>query len=80
MKTENKSNDFGDFDFDSFSKPAPKQGSQKEIQEKQSSAKEVFDPFANYNKPVTSGPNPSGYETVNFQTNQFQTNNFGNFA
>jgi hypothetical protein len=31
-KTENRSNDFGDFDFDSFSKPAPKQGSQKEVQ------------------------------------------------
>lgn len=80
VKTENKSNDFGDFDLDSFSKPAPKQGSQKEIEEKPSSAKEVFDPFANYKKPAISAPNSSGFETINFQTNQFQTNNFGNFA
>lgn len=70
---ESKSNDFGDFDFDNFSKPNPLTAPSV-LQEKpaENNFKDAF--VHNQSK---KGVN--SYETVNFQTNNFQTNNFGNF-
>lgn len=72
---ESKSNDFGDFDFDSFSKPNPQAAAPSVLKEKPTE-NNFKDPFANdFKKGVNS------YETVNFETNNFRTNNnnFGNF-
>lgn len=77
-KTDTKNNEFGEFDFDSFSAPAKPVQMSKVSSEK---SKQILDPFG---FGVSKASSSANYETVNFQTNSnnasnFETNNFGNF-